>query len=451
MSRKRKRRGRGSASETDAMQDNKSDYPDDGIEIVDDVNLLGDVVASADDAKAAAPAGKPPVAETVADASEPAVDQVAPSNTVAIEVTGATDAVDPVDAAAIPKDHPDSEDPSSQQPQVAAVHVVDSLDESPVADEGDRNVETLGELLQHAREAKGLSLEEVSARTRIALLTLKNLESDRFGELPAEAYVKGFLRSYGSFLSLDVSMLLRRYEKLSGNVSTPVAEIWDEVEVENSGLKLWRPGTRTVVIGGGVLVVVALAWVFWSQGAVMLGLRPEGELQQMEMQLQRDARDGSTPQTSITGLDDASLQQDPEDVKPVDGEKDPAGGVGAKNPPSNAGPSTVGPQSPGAANVTVEDTSPPVPQPPLKPAHKVKPAAQPTTPVSSTTKPAPKKTPTSSVAPPVAKPSPAAADKKAVAKPVKKTVKKPVRKPVAKPVKKPAPAPSPEDAAGPPA
>jgi cytoskeleton protein RodZ len=395
MSRKRKRRGRGGTPEAGALQaDNQRTVTgqdvdhdlDHDIEIVDDVNLLGEAV----------------LGEAVAgDASDMVVGADAVADTT---------------------------------PPTSAVHVVESLHESPVAvADSDRTVETLGELLQHAREAKGLSLEEVSARTRIALLTLRHLENDRFSELPAEAYVKGFLRSYGSFLSLDVSMLLRRYEKLSGHVSTPVVEIWDEVDIDRSGLKLWHPGRRTVGIGSAALVVAALAWVFWSQGAVMLGLRPAGELQQIEMQLQREARDGDTPQTSITGLDDAALQEDPE--KKADSRQPAA---------TDATPAAV-PHGNAANGSTVEDTAPSVPEPPLKPAHLS--GAGATTGITS----GPVAQPDASVpARSVGDKPRAVADSTTTAKQAVKPQHKPDRKVDRKPDKKPVPAPSPEDAAGPP-
>ncbi|MEN8160200.1 MAG: helix-turn-helix domain-containing protein, partial [Myxococcota bacterium] len=69
----------------------------------------------------------------------------------------------------------------------------DPADAEPTAD-----VQTLGELLQQARESRGLSVEETSARTRISLKMLGHLENDRFGEFAADAYAKGFLRNYGN-------------------------------------------------------------------------------------------------------------------------------------------------------------------------------------------------------------------------------------------------------------
>jgi len=387
MSRRKKRRGRG--QQADARVDTPESQGD-GIEIVDDVGVL-DGVAAAPTEATSAPAPVEPSASGAIDGNAPAAGTEA-------DASASTD-VGPTTASPV-------------------VHVVEPLHESPPPPgTGERTVETLGELLQHAREAKGLSLEEVSARTRIALPTLRHLENDRFGELPAEAYVKGFLRSYGGFLSLDVAMLLRRYEKLSGHIVTPVAEIWDEVDVNPSRVHLWKPSRRTVALSSAVIVVAALAWVFWSQGAVMLGLRPEGELQQIEMQLQRESRQDGAPQAPITGLDDAALQQE---------------SVPAATP----------------TQVSQEDTAPTVPLPPVKSAPTPQgAAAADAKPASTAPEQGAATKPAADAAASGDKPAAGAQDTKPVAKP---PAAKPAPKPVEKPKKK-APAPSPEDAAGPPA
>jgi cytoskeleton protein RodZ len=171
------------------------------------------------------------------------------------------------------------------------------------------NVQTIGELLQQAREARGLSVQETSSRTRISTIMLHHLENDRFGELPADTYVKGFLRSYGGFLGLDVGMLLRRYETLSGRAVETAPEIWEEVEVAPRKRHVWRPRRRTWTLPVLLVLAAALAWVFWSRGAARLGLRPTRGLQQIENELRGTRAHPIVPETTI----DVDL---PEDTAP---------------------------------------------------------------------------------------------------------------------------------------
>lgn len=73
-----------------------------------------------------------------------------------------------------------------------------------------------GQRLRLAREAAGLSREEVSTRLRLRLELIRALEEDDYAHLPPLAFVSGYLRSYARLLELPaeelVAMLERRDE-----------------------------------------------------------------------------------------------------------------------------------------------------------------------------------------------------------------------------------------------
>lgn len=75
-------------------------------------------------------------------------------------------------------------------------------------------MESLGDKLKSAREAKGYSHEQVGKETNIAYRYLQALESEDFSKFPGEPYLLGFLRSYGEYLGLDVNELLSNYRAL---------------------------------------------------------------------------------------------------------------------------------------------------------------------------------------------------------------------------------------------
>ena len=62
---------------------------------------------------------------------------------------------------------------------------------------------TLGEKLAKIRKDKRLSLNEVSRLTGVQTKYLEFLEWGEFEKLPADVYVKGFLRSYADSFQLD--------------------------------------------------------------------------------------------------------------------------------------------------------------------------------------------------------------------------------------------------------
>jgi cytoskeletal protein RodZ len=70
---------------------------------------------------------------------------------------------------------------------------------------------SVGEHLRKLREAKRMSLAEVSRATRVPVASVERIEADRFDELPGEVFVRGFLRAYAKALDVPVDDVLARY------------------------------------------------------------------------------------------------------------------------------------------------------------------------------------------------------------------------------------------------
>ena len=67
--------------------------------------------------------------------------------------------------------------------------------------------------LKQLREAYGIELSEIYAITRISGDTLRNIEADRFEDLPAAIYLKHFLRAYAEILNIDPGHVVGGYLK----------------------------------------------------------------------------------------------------------------------------------------------------------------------------------------------------------------------------------------------
>lgn len=75
----------------------------------------------------------------------------------------------------------------------------------------------VGERLRRAREAQGLALDDVAARTRIPIRHLRSIEDGQWDELPAITYTVGFGRSYANAVGLDGAEIGRELrEQLGG-------------------------------------------------------------------------------------------------------------------------------------------------------------------------------------------------------------------------------------------
>ena len=68
-----------------------------------------------------------------------------------------------------------------------------------------------GALLRRLREAKGISLDDLAASTRIARRYLEAIEADDFAALPAATFVRGYLRSVAKCLEVDPERLASGY------------------------------------------------------------------------------------------------------------------------------------------------------------------------------------------------------------------------------------------------
>jgi flagellar biosynthesis protein FlhG len=74
---------------------------------------------------------------------------------------------------------------------------------APVAPAAELPAELSGPDLRRLREARGLSLRQIAAVTKIGVRFLEYIEEDRLALLPPPVYLRGFLQEYGRLLGLD--------------------------------------------------------------------------------------------------------------------------------------------------------------------------------------------------------------------------------------------------------
>lgn len=77
-------------------------------------------------------------------------------------------------------------------------------------------MESVGEFFRQVRETKGLTVDEVSSKTRIRSDFVKALEDGNFSKLPDQVFARGFVRSYARSLGLDEEDAIQRFTKSAG-------------------------------------------------------------------------------------------------------------------------------------------------------------------------------------------------------------------------------------------
>lgn len=104
-----------------------------------------------------------------------------------------------------------------------------------------------GEHLKREREMRSVSLEEVSAATRISVRFLEALEDEQWERLPGGVFNRGFIRSVARFLGLDEEGLIAEYAMETRE--RPEIAVWTKEPVHP------RPNWSAIV---GFIVILLL-------------------------------------------------------------------------------------------------------------------------------------------------------------------------------------------------
>src|SRR5256885_10549978 len=70
-----------------------------------------------------------------------------------------------------------------------------------------------GSLLRQARERRQISLAEVAERTKVPQWSLQLIEAGKIEDLPADVFVRGFIRSYARSVGIADSEPLGLFEE----------------------------------------------------------------------------------------------------------------------------------------------------------------------------------------------------------------------------------------------
>ena len=129
----------------------------------------------------------------------------------------------------------------------------------------------LGKTIIKAREAKGLSQADLAARLNLHETTIEFLEGEHFKELPAPAFVRGYIRVIGAELHLDVDELLHVYAG------------YDQLEPNLASISLGekqRKASVLVMVWGTVviLLVVLIIWGVLGRSENIEGSVAEGNI-----------------------------------------------------------------------------------------------------------------------------------------------------------------------------
>jgi cytoskeleton protein RodZ len=123
----------------------------------------------------------------------------------------------------------------------------------------------IGNSLREARLRQHLDFPEIEQATKIRGKYLRALEDEQFDVLPAQTYVKGFLRSYSEYLGLDGQLYVDEYNsRFVVGEEEPPARPRRSAPPQSRGVQVQSRVVLLTLLG--IVSVTALVIVAWTRG-----------------------------------------------------------------------------------------------------------------------------------------------------------------------------------------
>jgi len=139
----------------------------------------------------------------------------------------------------------------------------------------------VGEILQRARERKGITLTKVEEDIHVRAKYLQALEYGDYEELPGEVYVKGFLKNYARYLDLDPENILKLYRRERWRPPYYEAISRRASAIPHRTLQITRGTLVTLLILGGVIGFIGYLlyeFLIFTQPPKLVILQPRTDL-----------------------------------------------------------------------------------------------------------------------------------------------------------------------------
>lgn len=163
---------------------------------------------------------------------------------------------------------------------------------SDLSSEPQGKAPSLGLLLQKAREARGLTIDDVVQTLKFSPRQIEALEANDMSALPGGMFVRGVVRSYARFLKLDPEPLLALLA-----TEAPLA-LPDVRPPDNMGNAMPNSGLRQVpplVAFSVVLLIASAIMVGWH----FLGINPLGAIRTVEPPVEPAGTAVPVPESSV--------------------------------------------------------------------------------------------------------------------------------------------------------
>lgn len=134
--------------------------------------------------------------------------------------------------------------------------------------------DNLAPLLKEAREAKGMTLEEIADRLKVRPSLLEQIEAGRYESLPEMIYTRSYIQKFAQIVGLAPEPFVTAYERIAANASSPTlarsavrtviesAPVIRQEEIPRTNFVPW-------ILGFLGLVLIGVLAFFLSQGRIL--------------------------------------------------------------------------------------------------------------------------------------------------------------------------------------
>jgi len=129
-----------------------------------------------------------------------------------------------------------------------------------------------GERLQREREMRGITLEEISASTKIGTRSLRALEKEDFDQLPGGVFNKGFVRAYAKYLGIDEEQAVADYMSAVGEKELPMPHPMPKFDTQVVVLRQ-KSNSKWYVLAAAVLLIAG-GFAVYKYRPELIGMAP---------------------------------------------------------------------------------------------------------------------------------------------------------------------------------
>lgn len=185
--------------------------------------------------------------------------------------------------------------------------MTDLQETEAVSEETQTPAPAIGPSLKQAREARGLSVEDVASHLRLSVRQIHALENDEFSALPEATITRGFIRNYARLLEISSEPLLESYRAYSP-AGTPKAITIQSANILISGGD--RRPWLAYILASVVIAALLGAWLLYFE-------HPQNPQAEQEEQAAPVAAE-QEPQTVTEPLPIAALPAAERETPPAD-------------------------------------------------------------------------------------------------------------------------------------